>query len=60
MKTDHAIIDIVVDGLIKTIHRNTPTNDLDNIELPECKEAMKKYLLEVIANCVVTLGNRGT
>jgi len=56
MQVEKSNLDLIVDGLIKTIHKNTPTNDLGDIALPKCREAIGEYLLEVIAAITVVLG----
>lgn len=33
-----------IEGLIKTIHNNTETNDLHEINSPQCRDAIQKYI----------------
>lgn len=45
---DKSLGDVIVDKAISIIHEHTPSNNLNDIS-PECKEAIKNYLIDVIA-----------
>jgi hypothetical protein len=46
---EKSLIQCVVDGLTDTIHENTSTNDLHEINTDRCQTAMRDYLTYAIA-----------